>query len=197
MFMGQEIFLSKCSELCAICFADKSDIFRKLSFQNCQHTIYHTRKRFQESWGKWGKLTQWVLLDLKCSFLLLNYTILTRQKCLKRIKSGSYIKSLNWLLVRFMCSYYLNTKHLLCISNYFFQPFSTFFQHFKPFSVISRLKSTKNVSKRTKKRFLSTPQIWSTCNKLTNKDQNQSKTDKNVKKVKNQPKKENFEVPPQ
>ena len=27
----------------------------------------------------------------------------------------------------------------------FFQPFSTFFDHFKPFPVISRLKSTKNV----------------------------------------------------
>ena len=32
----------------------------------------------------------------------------------------------------------------------FFQPFTTFV-HFKPFSVISRLKSTKNVWKRTKK----------------------------------------------
>ena len=47
---------------------------------------------------------------------------------------------------------------LLCIStsfqvlaapeswpNYFFQPFLTFFEHFKPFSVILRLKSTNNV----------------------------------------------------
>ena len=48
-------------------------------------------------------------------------------------------------------------------SNYFFQPFSTFFAHFKPFSVISRLKSTKNIWKRTKNVFLSTPQNWSTC----------------------------------
>ena len=38
-------------------------------------------------------------------------------------------------------------------SNYFFQPFSTFFVHFNPFSVISHLKSTKNVWKRTKKTF--------------------------------------------
>ena len=38
-------------------------------------------------------------------------------------------------------------------SNYFFQLFSTFFVHFKPFSVISRLKSTKNIWKRTKKGF--------------------------------------------
>ena len=35
-------------------------------------------------------------------------------------------------------------------SNYFFQPFSTFFVDFKPFSVISRLKSTKNIWKWTK-----------------------------------------------
>ena len=45
----------------------------------------------------------------------------------------------------------------------FFQPFSTFFVCFKPFSVISRLKSTKNVWKRTKKQFLSMPQSWLTC----------------------------------
>ena len=37
-------------------------------------------------------------------------------------------------------------------SNYFFQPFSTFCVHFKPFSVISGLKSTKTIWKRTKKR---------------------------------------------
>ena len=36
--------------------------------------------------------------------------------------------------------------------NTFFQPFSTFFVHFKPFSVISRLKSTKNIWKWTKKK---------------------------------------------
>ena len=35
--------------------------------------------------------------------------------------------------------------------NTFFQPFSTFFVHFKPFSVILRLKSTKNIWKWTKK----------------------------------------------
>ena len=34
--------------------------------------------------------------------------------------------------------------------NTFFLPFSTFFVHFEPFSVISRLKSTKNVWKETK-----------------------------------------------
>ena len=49
-------------------------------------------------------------------------------------------------------------------SNYFFQPFSTFFVDFKPFSV---LKSTKNVWKWTKKCFffhiLPAPHSWSTC----------------------------------
>ena len=45
----------------------------------------------------------------------------------------------------------------------FVQLFSTFFVPFKPFSVISRLKSTKKVWKWTKKWFLSTPPSWSTC----------------------------------
>ena len=42
-------------------------------------------------------------------------------------------------------------QHLKAGWNTFFQPFSTFFVHFKPFSVISRLKSKKNVWKWTKK----------------------------------------------
>ena len=37
-------------------------------------------------------------------------------------------------------------------SKHFCQPFSNFVVHFKAFTVISRLKSTKNVWKRTKKR---------------------------------------------
>ena len=37
--------------------------------------------------------------------------------------------------------------------NYFFQPFSTFFDDFKTCSVISHLKSTKNVQKRKKTYF--------------------------------------------
>ena len=50
--------------------------------------------------------------------------------------------------------------------NTFFEPFSTFFVHFKPFSVISHLKSRKNIWKWTKNSifpFLFTLQSWSTC----------------------------------
>ena len=42
-------------------------------------------------------------------------------------------------------------QHLKAGWNIFFSSFSTFFVHFKAFSVISRLKSTKNVWKWTKK----------------------------------------------
>ena len=45
--------------------------------------------------------------------------------------------------------------------NYFFSTVFNLFFHFKPFSVISRLKSTKKVWKRNV--FLSTPQSWATC----------------------------------
>ena len=43
----------------------------------------------------------------------------------------------------------------------FFSRYQPFFVLLKPFSVISRLKSTKNVRKLTKKLYLSTPQNWS------------------------------------
>ena len=41
------------------------------------------------------------------------------------------------------------------LSNYFFQPFSTFLVHVQPFSMISHLKSRKNIWKRAKKVFFS------------------------------------------
>ena len=82
--------------------------------------------------------------------------------------------SVNWMY------FFLLTAHLIVV--YFdqllgasrtrkliktlFQPFSTFFVRLKPFSVISPLKSLKNIWKWAKKvcfSIFSTPQSWSTC----------------------------------
>ena len=57
----------------------------------------------------------------------------------------------------------LGAAHSQKLVELLFSAIFNLFCSFQTFSVISRLKSTKNIWKRTKNMFLSTPQSWSTC----------------------------------
>ena len=92
------------------------------------------------------------------------YTIWQKDKFVKFFKTEVYTHMLNLTLMKPIpqlidSMLYISTSFQVLQApeswlNYcFFQPFSTFFVHFKLFSVISRQKSTKNVWKLTKNCF--------------------------------------------